>query len=400
MENRSSPFPSPDASTSLRDHIADLIQTHPDRRIPFTAFMDAVLYHPQYGYYSTQEAIGSRRGDFVTSPNLCADFGELLAEQFREMWERLDHPNPYRLIEMGAGQGRLADDILQYLQRQAPDCFEAVQYGIVERSPQLIAQQRERLNALTHKIQWYTWDTIPSNSVIGCFFSNELVDAFPVHQVIRQDGQLQEIYLTVDESGTWREVSDRPSTDALQAYFDRIEIDLTSDAYPDGYRTEVNLAALDWLKTVGDRLHRGYILTIDYGYPAQRYYSPARSQGTLQCYYQHQHHSDPYLHLGQQDITAHVDFTALERQGEQGGLRTVGFTQQGLFLMALGLGDRLLELSTPKSGLDLQTILLRREALHGLADPTGVGNFGVLVQSKGMEGDGAELKGFRMPPMG
>ncbi|MCY7282183.1 MAG: SAM-dependent methyltransferase, partial [Cyanobacteria bacterium CAN_BIN43] len=149
------------------------------------------------------------------------------------------------------------------------------------------------------------------------------------------------------------------------------------------YRSEVNLQALDWLETVSDRLHQGYILTIDYGYSAQRYYSPTRTQGTLQCYYQHGHHSNPYLAIGRQDITAHVNFTALEQWGEQFGLQNMGLTQQGLFLMALGLGDRLSALSN--SDQSLQNILSRRESLHALMNPMGLGNFGVLIQSKGLK---------------
>ncbi len=205
---------------------------------------------------------------------------------------------------------------------------------------------------------------------------------------------MREIYITMGEnaggqsdaenSGQFREVIEALSSPELATYFDRVGVTFPSPAYPEGYRTEVNLAALDWLKTVTDRLKQGYLITIDYGYPAQRYYSPVRNQGTLQCYYRHAHHSDPYAAIGYQDITAHVDFTALERQGEQIGLQTIGFIQQGLFLMALGLGDRIAALSHPEPDQSLQTILQRREALHSLINPMGLGNFGVLVQAKNL----------------
>ncbi|MGC8714963.1 MAG: SAM-dependent methyltransferase, partial [Leptodesmis sp.] len=159
--------------------------------------------------------------------------------------------------------------------------------------------------------------------------------------------------------------------------------------YLDHYQTEVNLAALEWMAAVASRLQRGYVLTIDYGYSSDRYYNPVRSQGTLQCYYQHRHHSDPYRYVGQQDITAHVDFTALQKQGERWGLDTLGFTKQGLFLMALGLGDRIAALSqsTATDAKTIQDILFRRDALQRLVDPTGLGNFGVLIQSKGVPTD-------------
>ena len=174
-------------------------------------------------------------------------------------------------------------------------------------------------------------------------------------------------------------------------------IDLTQSSYADGYRSEINLAALDWLSIVADRLQRGYVLTIDYGYPASRYYNPRRSQGTLQCYYQHRYHDNPYINIGQQDITAHVDFTALERWGKQCGLEKVGFTQQGLFLMALGLGSRIAALSHQE--IPISQLLQRRSALHQLLDPVGLGGFGVLVQSKGLneKEKSQSLKGLTVP---
>jgi SAM-dependent MidA family methyltransferase len=207
-----------------------------------------------------------------------------------------------------------------------------------------------------------------------------------VHQIAIADGQLQEVYVTVTsgDSPQFNEQLGDLSTPELAIYFNLIGIDLLSGTYPDGYRTEVNLAALDWLQTVSDRLHRGYVLTIDYGYPAHRYYNPRRNQGTLQCYYQHSHHNNPYVYVGDQDITAHVDFTALERQGDRCGLQSVGSIQQGLFLMALGLGDRIAALSNPTSNQSLQAVLSRRETLHALINPMGLGNFNVLIQSKNL----------------
>ena len=130
-------------------------------------------------------------------------------------------------------------------------------------------------------------------------------------------------------------------------------------------------------------MQQGYLLTIDYGYTAARYYNPMRSQGTLQCYYRHGYHNNPYINIGEQDITAHVDFTALERWGEQCGLQKVGFTQQGLFLMALGLGERIAAISTDNTN-NLEQLLQRRETLHQLINPQGLGGFGVLVQTKGL----------------
>jgi SAM-dependent MidA family methyltransferase len=398
-----------DSTPELCQIITQRITEQPQQRITFAEFMDFALYHPQHGYYSTKQALGGIQDDFFTSPHLGADFGELLAKQFAQMWERLDRPNPFTLVEMGAGQGLLVQDILRYLHRHQFECFEALEYIVIEKSTALIAEQQRRLQGITKSwkhLHWRTWDDIPSQSIVGCCFSNELVDAFPVHQVAIAGGELQEVYVTIGDRGLG--VGERGSgfveclaglsTPRIAEYFKQVDISLLSDHYPEDYRTEVNLAALDWLATVADRLQRGYLLTIDYGYPAHRYYSPTRSQGTLQCYSQHAHHSDPYGAIGRQDITAHVNFTALERYGEQYGLQTIGFTQQGLFLMALGLGDRIANLSTPDPDTPLQDILRRRESLHALMNPMGLGNFGVLVQAKGLDDEmGRSLQGLEMP---
>ncbi|MEH1882809.1 class I SAM-dependent methyltransferase [Nostoc sp.] len=390
-----------DSNPALCAAIADRITTSPQQRITFAQFMDMALYHPEYGYYSSDALkIGFKGGDFFTSPNLCDDFGELLAEQFFQMWEILGKPIPFSLVEMGAGQGLLALHILKYHQLRYPDFFTALEYIIVEKSPTLRQEQQQRLQDLP--VRWCNLEDIPPNAIVGCFFSNELVDAFPVHQFTLETGELREIYITTDSNEketclSFVEVTGEPSTLQLAEYLDLLGIDLTQSAYPEGYRSEINLAALDWLSIVADRLQRGYVLTIDYGYPASRYYNPRRSQGTLQCYYQHRFHDNPYINIGQQDITAHVDFTALERWGEKCNLKNIGFIQQGLFLMALGLGERIAALSYQKQ--PLSELLQRRDALHQLIDPTRLGGFGVLIQSKGLNNTETSqpIKGLTLP---
>jgi SAM-dependent MidA family methyltransferase len=365
-----------DSNPALCAAIANQITTSPQQRITFAQFMDLALYHPEYGYYSSDALkIGFKGGDFFTSPNLCTDFGELLAEQFFQMWEILGKPVPFSLVEMGAGQGLLALHILKYHQQHYPDFFTALEYIIVEKSPTLRQEQQQRLQDLP--VCWCNLEDIPPNAIVGCFFSNELVDAFPVHQFTLETGELREIYVTTDNNEketnpqcpSFVEVTGEPSTPQLAEYLDLVKMNFTQSAYPDGYRSEINLAAGDWLSIVADRLQRGYVLTIDYGYPASRYYNPRRSQGTLQCYYHHRFHDNPYINIGRQDITAHVDFTALERWGDKCNLKNIGFIQQGLFLMALGLGDRIAALSYQKQ--PLSELLQRRDALQQLIDPTG-----------------------------
>ncbi|MBW4632400.1 MAG: class I SAM-dependent methyltransferase [Iphinoe sp. HA4291-MV1] len=407
-----------DSNPALYEVITHRIATSPQKRITFAQYMDMVLYHSELGYYSTKAVNLGKHGDFFTSVHLGADFGELLAVQFFQMWEIFGRSVPFSLVEMGAGQGLLALDILKYIQQQYPDFLNALDYIIVEKSPVFRQEQQQRLQEFS--VRWLNLEEIPSQSITGCFFSNELVDALPVHQFVVEQGQLQEIYVTMSsletedynnlthsaepfsqsrrkgaESKQLAEVMGEASTKQLVEYFDLVEVDVRG--YPDGYRSEVNLAALDWLGLVAERLVRGYVLTIDYGYSASRYYNPRRSQGTLQCYYNHQRHNDPYINVGQQDITAHVDFTALERWGERCGLDKVGFTEQALFLMALGLGERIAALSYMEQ--PISQLLHRRDVMHQLLDPLGIGGFGVLVQSKGLTKEEATqpLKGLSVP---
>ncbi|MGK7896408.1 MAG: class I SAM-dependent methyltransferase [Xenococcus sp. (in: cyanobacteria)] len=365
--------------------------------ITFAEYMNLVLYHPEYGYYSSGKVVIGSQGDYFTSSSLSSDFGQLLGQQFIEIWHKLEQPNPFYLVEMGAGNGSLAMDILKYLQQSQVLDIEALDYIIIEASPALRKQQKETLQELINlgiDITWKNWTDIPDNSLIGCLFSNELLDAFPVHRLRVINQELKEIYVTVSEHKIV-EVVGELSTPNLLDYFKLVEIDLLSSDYPNNYTTEVNLAALDWLSTVAQKLKQGYVITIDYGYPAVKYYHPQRYQGTLNCYYRHRHHHNPYVNLGEQDLTAHVDFTALEKQGQLLGLETIGVTQQGLFLMALGLGDKLQALS--QGNWEISEVMQRRDQLHQLINPTGLGGFQVLTQGKGLSLQGKELTGLKHP---
>ena len=366
--------------------------------MPFVEFMGLALYHPVKGYYVTQAMNIGARGDFYTSPHLSPLFGECLARQVIDCWEIMGKPLAFELIEMGAGQGILAADILQAIAQICPELSKILTYGIIERSQSLKLAQRHHLATWESIVQWREWETIEPASIQGCFISNELVDAFPVHQVVWQDQALQEVYVGLDGDNVKEQLGPL-STPELQQYFDRLGINFQN--YPDGYRTEVNLNATHWIQTLADRLHHGYVLTIDYGYSADRYYNARRSEGTLQCYYQHQANSNPYINVGLQDITAHVDFTTLSQRGEEVGLTTLGLTQQAYFLMALGLGDRIAALSQTETQ-NIQEIndrLQTRTALHKLIDPTGLGNFYVLIQSKGLSTteSSRSLRGLTIP---
>ncbi|MFS8868543.1 class I SAM-dependent methyltransferase [Synechococcus sp. OH30] len=374
----------------LRDLIASRIRAQGP--VTFAQFMEWALYEPGLGYYERDYPIGP---DYLTAPQLAPDFAHLLAEQICQFWQVLGSPSPFAVIEMGAGSGCLAEDWLAYVRSAYPALWQALEYGILERSASLRRLQQERLAGFGEKVRWLTWEEIPEEAVTGCFFSNELVDAFPVHRVQVQGGSLREIYVDWAE-GRFQEVLGDPSTPALEAYFARLGIAITT--YPSGYQTEVNLKALEWLQLLARKLRRGYVLTIDYGYPAQRYYSPQRSQGTLLAYRRHGTSADPYGWVGCQDLTAHVDFTTLEQVGESLGLKRLGFTQQSCFLVNLGLAERLAALSQ-EGAEEVGQVLRRRFALQALLDPLGLGSFGVLLQAKGLsEAESAQLlRGFAEP---
>ena len=381
-------------SSALYKIVSEKIQNSSALQITFAEYLDLVLYHSQYGYYSSGTVAIGAQGDFFTASSLGKDFGELLAVQFVEMWHQLDCPETFSVVEMGAGNASLAQDILNYLVVHHQEILPSLEYVILEKSPELIKQQQKLLaNWSEVNLKWKSWLEIDDRSLVGCCFSNELIDAFAVHQVIIKDRQLKEVYLTL-ESGKITEIYGEISTPQIAKYFKLIDIDLLQQNYPDGYRTEVNLAALDWLDTVNRKLYQGYLLTIDYGYPATKYYHPQRSQGTLQCYYQHRRHNNPYVNLGQQDITTHVDFTALENHGKQQELATLGLTKLAIFLMALGLGDRLQELSSGK--YNVMEVLQRRDALHQLMNPTGLGGFGVLLQGKNLNQTQQKITGLKI----
>ncbi|NJN74122.1 MAG: class I SAM-dependent methyltransferase, partial [Limnothrix sp. RL_2_0] len=270
-------------TNSLVSAIHHIIQNSPQQAITFAQYMDLTLYHPQWGYYNREAAEIGVQGDFFTASSLGSDFGELIAEQLMEM-QNILAVEPFQIVEMGAGKGHLAKDILTYIQAKYPERIQEIEYIIIEKSPSLQQQQQQHLAVLKDiEIKWYTWDEIESESIQGCFFSNELLDAFPVHRIVVDGEDLQEIFITITDDSPLhiKETTGALSATALKTYFETLAIDFKE--YPQGYRTEVNLQMFDWLNTVKTKLKTGSILTIDYGYPAQSTTNPQRTDGTLQC---------------------------------------------------------------------------------------------------------------------
>jgi SAM-dependent MidA family methyltransferase len=363
-------------------------------KIPFAEFMDLVLYHPREGYYfSPRERIGPE-GDYYTSPHVHPAFGQLLARQFHQMWELLDRPSPFILVELGAGKGLLCFDILTHCRSQFPDFFRDLVYVLGEVSPPSTEKQKSLISSSRGegKIQWKDPQTILNGGdpFTGCIFSNELIDAFPVHLVQRTGGKLREIYVGC-RGQSFEEIPGVPSTPALEEYFP-----LYGAPLEEGQRGEVNLKALGWMEEVSRALRRGFVLTIDYGYEAAVLYHPDRRDGTLLCYFRHTAASNPFERIGFQDMTAHVNFTALMKKGEALGLKKAGYAQQFRFLVSLGLLQDLENLEKDSTSSSDPAFLKQKLAMRNLLIPGGMGTlFKVLCQSKGV-GD-VDLLGFRDP---
>ena len=376
----------------LRQKIADQIKT--EGPISFETFMSLALYDPEFGYYTRPSAMIGRAGDFYTSPHLHMIFGMMIGRQLEEMWEVMGRPDRFEIVEMGAGMGYLAKDILDYIVTK--ELSGHIDYYIVELNPAVREQQQTLLGRHAGKIRWFSGlgDIGP---VAGCILSNELLDALPVHLVVKRD-ELMEVFVSLHDErpDTLTEV-ERPCDSTIGAYLKDFAIDL-----PKGYKTEINLKIKDWLTEVSKKLERGFILTIDYGYSSSEYYSEERSTGTLLCYYRHQVNEDPYQHIGEQDLTAHVNFSSVKKWGEELGLRTDGYCPQGTYLVCLGIDQAITELfgSSPDpfpapENLRLFGDPFQMAQIKGLIFPQGMGaSHQVMVQSKGI--DEVKLRGFTL----
>src|SRR5579883_708265 len=313
----------------LRRHVTAQLQAR--GKLTFREFMQIALYHPEEGYYRRREPIGAR-GDYLTSPELHPLFGALLRRQLAALWRALQRPAVFTVVEVGAGSGALARAILG---AGGDELDAALHYQIVEPEPRLRELQARTLGSLAGVVRWRESLAAEPAVANGCVVSNELIDSFPVHRVTVRDGRLRELWVGVD-GDRFVDVEAEPSTPELSAYFARLGL-----LPGEGCLAEVNLDALAWIREAAAAIDRGFVLTLDYGYPARQLYAPWRRQGTLLCYSRHTVHSDPYVRLGQQDLTAHVDFTSLAAAGEGTGLRTLGFTTQQRFLAALGIDEAL-----------------------------------------------------------
>jgi SAM-dependent MidA family methyltransferase len=345
--------------------------------ITFRDYMEMALYYPELGYYTGPRNKIGRAGDFFTSSNLTHAFGAVIGKQLEEMW-RLMGENEFTIVEYGAGTGALCNDILNYL-KDNRKMYDHLHYAIIEKSPAMREIEKGHLNG---KVSWH--DSIEDIALVtGCILSNELLDNLSVHRVVMED-ELMEVF--VDYQDDFIEVL-KPAPEVLKNYLSEQNIML-----PRGFQAEINLEAIQWIETIATSLTKGYVLTIDYGYTAADLVKQHRSQGTLLCYHEHQVNDKPYINIGSQDITAHVNFTALCHWGLKSGLGCSGLVNQANFLLALGIKDHLRK-TAPQGGnvaeLAMKEAMLTRTLLIEMGS-----KFKVLIQNKGMYGH--ELSGLKL----
>jgi SAM-dependent MidA family methyltransferase len=361
--------------------------------VTFEWFMEQALYHPELGYYSSGRCAIGRGGDYFTNVSVGPLFGRMLAAQFTEMWESLGRPDDFAIVEQGAHHGDFARDVLSALRERTPDFFSVLRYRIVEAFPILRDRQREALRDFSERIRWEK-SLIELEPFCGVHFSNELLDAMPVRLISHVASDPRNAAHRAAATGEWQERRVAESGEGfgfVTAPITDAELlrQLETIPHPESpYETEVNLAALKWMEQLAQKLTRGYVLAVDYGYSRDEYYSPERSSGTLQCYSNHRSVPSPLIGMGNVDITAHVDWTSLAERAEAHGLSVAGFTDQHHF--ATGVVTALMaEEFGPNANAQI------RRALQTLLHPEILGTTFQFLGLARSVAPGVQLSGFK-----
>ncbi|PJD91651.1 MAG: SAM-dependent methyltransferase [Legionella sp.] len=358
---------------ALNDLILTKIKSHPP--LSFADFMQLALYAPEGGYYTV--GLQHFGQDFTTAPEISSLFSYALAHQCRDVLSQLIHPV---ILEFGAGSGRMCIDLLTRLEQL--NCLPDTYY-ILELSGRLQSQQHHAFaEAIPHLLSRITWiQSWPTASFEGIILANEILDAMPVHRFLRTEDQLYEI--CVDEKeGHLQEVLKICDNEPLKTH---IANTLPENLYP--YQSEVNLFLEDWIKQCSALLQKGLMLIVDYGFPRHEYFHPDRHQGTLMCHHHHRAHTDPLIHVGEQDITAHVEFTHVAEAAVAAGFSVAGFTSQASFLLANGLLSLL-------EACPSEQLFKQQQAVKTLLQPNEMGElFKVMALTKAWD---EPLCGFQM----
>jgi SAM-dependent MidA family methyltransferase len=358
-----------------------------DGLMTFARFMDLALYDPDGGYYRAADARPGREGDFLTAPEAHPIFGAAVARAVIDAWEQLGRPDPFVLREYGAGMGVLGGAILDGVGRERPDFAAVLRYQPIEVEERRLDAIAARLAAAGHADALLKPPDRDDPPIEGMVLGNEVLDALPTHRVVVRDGILREVMVGARD-GAFVDLEADPSSPDLAG---RLAAEGVSLA--EGQHAEICLALDGWIADVATGLGRGVLLLIDYGHPAIELYDPLRRRdGTLRAYLRHRVHDDPYVHVGRQDLTAHVDVTAVERASAVAGLTHLGTTTQAEFLVGLGT-EGLLQAIQADPATTLEEYLAVRSALMRLLDPSAMGRFRVMGFGRGWP-DEAPLAGF------
>ncbi len=379
------PEPDPDARTQS-GRLIELIRSEVGAgggKLPFDRYMELALYAPWVGYYTGGARKFGETGDFVTAPEISPLFGRCLARQCEQVLKGLGGGD---LLEIGAGSGALAADLLAEL-----DQLDALpeRYLILDVSPELRQRQCEtlekRVPGLISRVEWI--EDLPGDGFRGVVVANELLDAMPVQRFRLEKGKVLEQFVGFSDEqlmDSWGQ----PESPGLEAAVTSLWEKLGS--WRDDYESEINLRSLSWLKALEAKFEAGLVLLVDYGYNRAEYYHPQRDRGTLMCHYRHRAHPDPFVYPGLQDITAYVDFSAVAGAALETGFSVSGYTTQAFFLMSCGL-DRLVAESDPN---DVQAHMKLVQGVKHLTMPGEMGErFKVLGLTKGLD---QPLLGFMM----
>ncbi len=374
----------PADETPLELEISEIIGR--EGPLTFRDFMALALYHPAMGYYNTVRVKIGPSGDYYTSSNVHRVFGAVLMSAFVDLWSKESPGDSMTILEAGAGTGQLALDILNSARAEHHGLFAGLRYLIVEKSPVLRSAQRSLLDQFLDWIEWLPDDYFSAPrapaSFNGIIFSNELIDAMPVHLVRKSGERFQEAYVTVGKSAStagsrkfellWGTLSSKH----VQDYVAVIDFDLL-----DRQVIEVNLDAIEWLSSAASSIEKGFVVTVDYGDLDGQLYGRDRRSGTLRSFFRHHLAASPLDRVGEQDITSSVNFSALIRGGKSFGLETVSFERQSSFLIRYGILDRIADSGSPRA-FDPRSVNERLAVKNLLVEGGSSDNFRVLVQRK------------------
>ncbi|MCM3873133.1 MAG: SAM-dependent methyltransferase [Pyrinomonadaceae bacterium] len=360
--------------SALTDRLQERIRA--EGPITFHEWMKAALYDPDQGYYcrSDRERWG-RLGDYRTSPERSVLFAATFARYFAKLYLDLGSPPALTIVEVGAGAGHFAETLLETLQERFPDIFSKTHYYIDEVSPDSRSRAQLRLARFGTRVEFKSLAALnPLDHAI--VFSNELLDAFPVHRVIRQGGELRELHVGLSESGSFEWTVGRLSTPRLSEHFGRLGIDLV-----EGQTADVNLEIETWLELVSAKLRSGYLITVDYGAESSVLYSEDKQEGSLRSFYKHQVADDVLLQPGQQDITSSVDWVIVKMAGARNGLEVVAFKRQDRFLLDAGLLSEM-ELRVNETPRESERLRVSTSAREMILPGSMAESFQVMVQQK------------------